>query len=306
ILADAKQRLSDDQVRFEDLLSDLENTRSQVEKEHEEAARYKAEAEKLQEELRAQREAIARRKDKILRRANENAEKILADAKAYADESIRELNRHGGNAREMEKARAGLREKLKKNEKYKKPAEAPEGAQEVIRRHPAADYTPGRHVRILSSGLEGDVTQAPDKKNRLKVQIGSMTMTVRADDVAMVENYKAPQVQQKRPKDRYEELLRKHRESAVHTGALRMEASQNVSSQINVIGMTVDEAIGELSKYLDSASLAGLREVRIVHGKGTGALRAGIWNWLDGLGYIRGYRIGKPGEGDAGVTIVSL
>ena len=306
ILADAKQRLSDDQVRFEDLLSDLENTRSQVEKEHEEAARYKAEAEKLQEELRAQREAIARRKDKILRRANENAEKILADAKAYADESIRELNRHGGNAREMEKARAGLREKLKKNEKYKKPAETPEGAQEVIRRHPAADYTPGRHVRILSSGLEGDVTQAPDKKNRLKVQIGSMTMTVRADDVAMVENYKAPQVQQKRPKDRYEELLRKHRESAVHTGALRMEASQNVSSQINVIGMTVDEAIGELSKYLDSASLAGLREVRIVHGKGTGALRAGIWNWLDGLGYIRGYRIGKPGEGDAGVTIVSL
>ncbi|MGI5989334.1 MAG: endonuclease MutS2 [Lachnospiraceae bacterium] len=304
ILDDAKRRLSDDQVRFEDLLSDLEKTRSQVEKEHEEAARYKAEAEKLQEELTKQREAIARRKDKILRRANENAEKILADAKAYADESIRELNRHGADVREMEKTRQGLREKLKKNEKYKKP-ETEESA-EQIRKHPASDYKPGVHVRVLSSGLEGDVTQAPDKKGRLKVLIGSMTMTVPVKEVAMVENYKAPQVQEKKPKDRYEELLRKHRESAVHTGALRMEASQNVPSEINVIGMTVDEAVSRLSKYLDSASLAGLREVRIVHGKGTGALRAGIWNWLDGLGYIRGYRIGKPGEGDAGVTIVSL
>ena len=304
ILDDAKKRLSDDQVRFEDLLSDLEKTRSQVEKEHEEAARYKAEAEQLQEELKSQREAIARRKDKILRRANENAEKILSDAKAYADESIRELNKHGGDAREMEKTRQNLRDKLKKNEKYRKP-DTPRDA-EQIRKHPVSDYRPGVHVRILTSGLEGDVTQAADKKGRLKVQIGSMTMTVPAGDVAMVEDYKAPQVQEKRPKDRYEELLRKHRESAVHTGALRMEASQNVSSEINVIGLTVDEAVSRLSKYLDSASLAGLREVRIVHGKGTGALRAGIWNWLDGLGYIRGYRIGKPGEGDAGVTIVSL
>ena len=291
IIHAAKEQISKEDESFEDVIADLEQSRVTIEKEQQEIAEYKERIRTLQEQLQKKNEKIDQAKDKILRDANEKARAILQEAKDVADETIRDFNKAGASAdiKELEKKRQKVRDKI--NEKNGKLAlgntqKKPVGQKTVDPKK----LKKGDSVKIISMNLKGIVNTLPDARGNLFVQCGIMRMQTNVNDLVPVkeETITAPALQR------------------TNTGKLKMSKSFSVSSEINLLGCTVDEAIAKLDKYLDDAYLAHLPSVRVVHGKGTGALRSAVQSHLKRLKYVKEYRLGEYGEGDAGVTIVTF
>ena len=291
IIHAAKEQISKEDESFEDVIADLEQSRVTIEKEQQEIAEYKERIRTLQEQLQKKNEKIDQAKDKILRDANEKARAILQEAKDVADETIRDFNKAGASAdiKELEKKRQKVRDKInEKNGKLalgntqKKPADQKTVDPKKLKK--------GDSVKIISMNLKGIVNTLPDARGNLFVQCGIMRMQTNVNDLVPVkeETITAPALQR------------------TNTGKLKMSKSFSVSSEINLLGCTVDEAIAKLDKYLDDAYLAHLPSVRVVHGKGTGALRSAVQSHLKRLKYVKEYRLCEYGEGDAGVTIVTF
>lgn len=299
IISAAKEQISEENESFEDLLTDLEQSRVTIENERNEIAVYKREIEQLKEQLKHKQEKIDQSKDRILREANEQARAILQEAKDTADETIRAFQKAGPNAsmQELEKARQKLRGKIsEKNDKLSLKASAPKPSGVKPNQLRLGDS-----VKIVSMGLKGTVSSLPDSKGNLFVQCGIMRSQTNIKDIVLIQ----------------EETITtpssKHTGGGAHTGSsartssstgkIKMSKSFSISPEINLLGKTVDEAISELDKYLDDAYLAHLPSVRIVHGKGTGALRSAVQSHLKRVKYVKSFQLGEYGEGDSGVTI---
>lgn len=291
IIKDASTRMDSDDVQFEDLLSDLEHSRITIEKERAEINEYKQEIHQLKEELKKKSERLDERKDKILRKANEEAAAILKDAKEYADQTIKTMNKHGMTVKELEKQRSAVRNKMnQKQEKLSLQTSHPK----AHKAHDISEFKAGMHVRVLSMNLIGTVTAAPNPKGEITVQMGSLTTKTKINNLEILEGYKDPDDTKKSPK------------GAGGSGKIKMAKAASISHEINLLGLTVDEAVAKLDKYLDDAYISRIPQVRIVHGKGTGALRNGVTAYLRGIPYIKSFRLGEIGEGDSGVTIVDF
>ena len=289
IIDEAKLHLTEQDESFEDLLTDLEASKKTLEKEQDEIAAYKRELERLKSEAAKKQAKLEEQRDRILREANEKAYAILADAKETADETIRNFHKFGKeniSAAEMEKERERLRKKMASTNSGTKLE-----TQKPRKTYKPSDFKRGESVRVLSMNLNGTVVSLPDNRGNVTVQMGILRSQVNISDLEIIEeaaSYTAKQM---------------HKTSK---GKMKMGKSLSVSPEINLLGKTVDEAVAELDKYLDDASLAHLSSVRVVHGKGTGALRNGIHTYLRRQKHVKSFRLGAFGEGDAGVTIVEL
>ena len=297
IISDARTRITSDQESFEDILSDLEQQRITAEKEQLEIASYKARIKELQDALAAKSEKLEASRERILREANEEARAILQEAKDVADETIRIYQKAGPGAsmKELEKTRQDLRGHINaRNEKLSaKKESAP--THKVLQ---ANQIKIGDTVKVVSMGTKGTVNTLPDKSGKLFVTCGIMRMQVQLSDLVLLQDQDTA--------SQYAGASSKKAKGGTSTGQLRMSKSFQISTEINLLGMTVDEALSELDKYLDDAYLAHLPSVRIVHGKGTGALRQAVQNHLRRCSYVSSYRLGEYGEGDAGVTIAEF
>lgn len=291
IIDDAKSRLSDKDVDFEDMLANLEASRITIEKEQLEIKKYKAEVENLKKKLTDKNEKLDARRDEILRKANEEAVQILKEAKDLADETIRNFNKYGqGQApmSKMEKERSKVRDKMNKSEKNLSMKK-----KEMINHKVPKKLRIGDSVKVLSMNLKGTVHTLPNAKGDLYVQMGILRSLVNINDLVLID-------------DESTSPIAKKYGGGSSSGKIKMSKSASVSTEINLIGMTVDEAIAHLDKYLDDAYIAHLPSVRIVHGKGTGALRSAVHAHLKRQKYVKSFRLGEAGEGDAGVTIAEF
>lgn len=290
IIEEARGNLSQKDEDFESLLADLENSRVTISKEQDEINHYKQEIEQLKSRLEQKQESLDASRERILREANEQAHKILRDAKEYADTTIKNFNKFGKagiDSRAMEQERTRLREKISGVEKKLviKPA-----ASKASKQLQAKDLHIGDSVKVLSMNLKGTVSTLPNAKGDLFVQMGIMRSQVNLRDLELI-----PDIETVNP-----------RTTRTGTGKIKMSKSASVSTEINLLGKTVDEALAELDKYLDDAYISHMPSVRVVHGKGTGALRKAVHNYLRKQKHVESYRLGEFGEGDAGVTIVTF
>ncbi len=290
IIDAAKGQISTEDKSFEDLLTDLEQSRVTIEKERLEIASYKEEIKSLKEKLQVKNEKIDNAKERILRQANEQAREILQEAKSVADETIRIYQKAGPGAslKDLEKTREKLRGEIgKKNDKLALKTNTSQKSGQVK----PDQLKIGDNVKILSMGLKGTVSTLPDHKGNLFVQCGIMRSQANIKDLVFLKEDSATPALSS---------------SKSHTSKVKMSKSLSISPEINLLGKTVDEALSALDKYLDDAYLAHLSTVRVVHGKGTGALRSAVQNHLKRIKYVKSYRLGEYGEGDAGVTIVTF
>lgn len=289
LIEDAKKHLSAKDISFEDIIAELEHSRVTLEKEQMEIQSYKEEIRKLRNELQKKQENIDQRKEKLLKDANDKAAAILLEAKDYADETIKNFHKFGKaniSIKDMEQQRSRLREKIDAAQSKSQSTTTAKPKKKVK----ADKLHIGDKVRVLSLNLEGTVSTLPNAKGDLFVQMGILRSQVNVRDLEFIgeaENLAASK-------------------SMSGSGKIRMSKSALISTEINLIGMTVDEAMGHLDKYLDDAYLAHVPSVRIVHGKGTGALRTAVQQHLKRCKYIKSYRLGTFGEGDAGVTIAEF
>ena len=289
IIDDAKTRLTEQDVSFEDLLTDLENSKRIIEKERDEIQAYKREVERLKTQTRQKQEKLDEQRDRILREANEKANAILREAKEMADETMknfRKFGKEGISAAEMERERERLRKKIK--DTAGKSALKPQKPKKAYK---PSDFKLGESVKVLSMNLTGTISSLPDSRGNATVQMGILRSQVHISDLEIIE-----EVNPYAPKN-----MRR-----TGSGKIKMSKSLSVSPEINLLGKTVDEAVAELDKYLDDALLSHLNTVRVVHGKGTGALRKGIHEYLRRQKHVKSYHLAEFGEGDAGVTIVEL
>lgn len=289
IIEDAKMRLSEQDISFEDLLTDLETSKRTIEKEQDEIQAHRREMERMKAQLRQKEERLEEQKEKILREANDKANAILREAKEVADETIKNFHRFGKeniSAADMERERDRLRKKIKDT------SSSPSlKTQKPKKEHKASDFKLGESVRVLSMNLTGTIRSLPDARGNVTVQMGILSSQVHISDLEIMEEQNPFSTSRKK-----------------HTGGgkIKMGKSLSVSPEINLLGRTVDEAVSELDKYLDDAILSHLNSVRVVHGKGTGALRKGIHEFLRRQKHVKSYHLAEYGEGDAGVTIVEL
>lgn len=289
IIEDAKKRLTEQDVSFEDMMTDLETSKRTIEKEREEIAAYKREIEALKMQTRQKQDKLDEQRERILREANEKANSILRDAKDVADETIKNFRKFGKeniSAADMEKERERLRKKIKDTS-----AASTIKAQKPKKAYKPSDFKLGESVKVLSMNLTGTISSKPDSRGNVTVQMGILRSQVNISDLEIIEdvNPYSPKAMKRTSK-----------------GKIKMSKSLSVSPEINLLGKTVDEAVSELDKYLDDALLSHLNSVRVVHGKGTGALRKGIHEYLRRQKHVKSYRLAEYGEGDAGVTIVEL
>ena len=292
IINDASRRLDSEDIKFEDLVTDLEQSRVTIEREREELNEYKAQIAQLKSELTKKTERLDERTDNIIRKANEEAARILKDAKEYADKTINAMNKHGMTVKELEKHRSAIREKM--NKRQEKLKIEPANNISEHKAHDISEFKVGMHVKVLTMNFIGTVSQIHKNKNQVTVLVGSLSTKMDIKNLAILKGYKDPAETSSKPK------------GAGGSGKIKMSKSSSVSSEINLLGYTVDEAIAVLDKYLDDAYIARIPQVRIVHGKGTGALRSGITSYLHGVPYIKEFRLGQIGEGAEGVTIVTF
>ena len=292
IIEEAKTHLTKQDEDFEDLLADLEQKRVTIEQERDQINSYKEEIRELKQRLESKQEKLDLSCDKILREANEQARNILQEAKDYADTTIRNFQKYGKaagvSAKDMEKERGKLREKMSTvDKKLSAKNAAPKKSHKQLT---AKDLHIGDSIKVLSLNLKGTVSTLPDAKGNLFVQMGILRSQVNIRDLEKLDDT----------------VITGGNFSKTGSGKIKMSKSASVSTEINLLGKTVDEAIMELDKYLDDAYIAHLPSVRIVHGKGTGALRKGVHNYLRRQKHVKSYRLGEFGEGDAGVTIVEF
>lgn len=288
LIEDAKTRITKENENFEDVIADLEQSRLTIEKEQAEINRYKEEAASLKKQLEEKQERLNRSRDRVLQEANQQAAAILKEAKDLADETIRNFHKYGKthmDASAMEKDREKIRKKMAKAQ-----SKSSIQKKEQINHNVPKKLRLGDSVKILSMNLKGTVHTLPDAKGNLFVQAGILRYQTNIRDLILVNDDATPAVHN----------------TKTGAGKLKMSKSLSVSPEINLIGKTVDEALMELDKYLDDAYLAHLKSVRIVHGKGTGALRNAVHGYLKKSKYIKNYHLAEFGEGDAGVTIAEF
>lgn len=288
IIEDAKSRMTEQDENFEDLISDLEASRITIENERLEAEQYKKEIEALKRKLEEKRERLDSQREKIIRQAHEDAHAILREAKEVADQTIKNFHKYGqgtASAKEMEQERSKLRGKMNDLEKNMTMKQ-----KEVSNHKIPKNLRIGDSVKVLSMNLKGTVHTLPNDKGDLYVQMGILRSLVNIKDLALIED--APAFGNKK--------------KSTGAGKLKMSKSASISTEINLIGKTTDEAVALLDKYLDDAYLAHMPSVRVVHGKGTGALRKAVHGHLKRLKYVDSFRLGEFGEGDSGVTVVTF
>ena len=290
IIEKAKEQISEQDESFEDVLTSLEESRVTIENERQEIQQYKTEIQSLKEKLEARQEKLEEQKERILRQANEEAHSILREAKEYADQTMKlfhKFQKDHVDTAAVERERQNLRKKMSKAESglVLKP-----GTKKPEKQLNPKDLRLGESVRVLSMNLNGTVSSHPDSKGYLFVQMGIIRSKVHISDLELVD----------------EPVITNTRLQKTGAGKIRMSKSATISPEINLLGKTVDEAVAELDKYLDDAYLAHLKSVRVVHGKGTGALRKGVHNYLRRQKHVDSFRLGEFGEGDAGVTIVEF
>ncbi len=287
IISEAQKLIGEQDQSFEDVISNLENDRIRIEREKEEIIALRKEADDLRNKLSQKQEKLDASREKMLAEAREKAAEILKEAKEYADESIRRINKlgTGSGLREMEQERSALREKIGENDDARsvkrKEKTAPEGKTRELRE--------GDTVLVLSLNLKGKIVSSPNAKGDVTVAMGAMRSTINVKDLELAEPDHVP-----------EEKKKVIGSNIGYTKAL------TVSTELNLIGKRVDEALPELDKYLDDAYLGHLEKVNIIHGRGTGALRDAVHNHLRKTKYVKSYRLGEFGEGDRGVTIVEF
>ncbi len=284
IIEDAKSQIDSNTIDFEALIADLENSKSMIEKEKAEIEALKTETETLRNQLKEKQESLSKQRAELLHDAREEARDIIQEAKDYADEAIRKYNKlgkHAGNNQQMELERGKLGKRVKQLD-----SQLSGNKKKRTGTHRIEDFKIGDAVHVISMNLDGTVTSLPNAKGYAQVQMGILNSKVHISDLEIVQ---APKESKKY--------------SGGHTAIMK---SAHIKPEINLLGMTVDEAISELDKYLDDAALAHLNQVRIIHGKGTGALRKGVQEYLKKQPYVKSFRAGEFGEGDMGVTIVEL
>ncbi|MCI9140326.1 endonuclease MutS2 [bacterium 1XD42-8] len=289
IISDAKSRINEQDISFEDLLTDLENNRITLEKEKEEVRIYKEEIVNLKKQLEKKQKTLEESKKKILWETKEKSRELLQEAKDYADEVIRNFQKYENSSpsmKQMEKERQKIREKIEKNNH---PLISKQKT-DVHKQLKPSDLHLGDAVKVLSLGVNGTVTSLPDNKGNLYVQCGILRSQVSLKDLILID----------------EPVITGPGVTKTTSSQMKISKSSYVSTEINLLGCTVDEALSRLDKYLDDAYLAHLTNVRIVHGKGTGALRNAIHGYLKRTKHVKSYRLGEFGEGDAGVTIVEF
>ncbi len=289
IIEDAKERVSSDAQNFEDVLSDLEASRIKLEQEHKTISENRKEISLLKKELREKTEKLEQSREKILQNANQEASRILAEAKNVADDTIRKYTKWAKSDRhiqEMEKERAELRNRMNKhqNQSGSKPQKTKKKSLK------ASDLMIGSNVHILTLNADGTVSTLPNEKGDLFVQAGLLRTQVNIKDLELL------------PEEKPKQTEKRHSGS----GKIRIDKAASVHQEVNLIGMTVDEAMPVLNKYLDDAYLAHMTQVTVIHGRGTGALRKAVHQQLARLKYVKSYRLGEFGEGDMGVTIVTF
>lgn len=290
IIDDAKARLSEQDVSFEDLLGDLEASKRTIEKERLEIEAAKREIEALKSQAKQKQEKLDTQKERILREANEKANAILREAKEVADETIKNFRKFGKeniSAAEMEKERERLRKKIQDTS-----AKSTITAKKPTKVHKPSDFKLGESVKVLSMNLTGTISSLPDSRGNVTVQMGILRSQVNISDLEIIEDVNP--------------YAKKTMKRAGGGSGIKMSKSMSVRPEINLLGKTVDEAVAELDKYLDDALLSHLSTVRVVHGKGTGALRKGIHEYLRRQKHVKSFHLAEFGEGDAGVTIVEL
>ena len=298
IIEDAKQRLDSEDVRFEDLIASLEEDRKQIEKAREEAEKSRAEADALRKRFEERQAKFDAQRERLLQKANEEAQSVLQEAKDYVDQTIRRVNKRAagsGFSKELEADRTELRGRL--NEVGGKLAAKPAAPK---KKAPAPrQLRVGDGVRVLTLNLNGTVSTLPNAKGDLYVQMGILRSLVNIKDIELLDEASVTG-------DGVSAATGKSKTPRSNTSSIKMSKSSYVSPEINLIGKTVDEALPELDKYLDDAYLAHLPQVRVVHGRGTGALRKGVHQHLRRLDYVKSFRLGEFGEGDTGVTLVEF
>lgn len=288
MIDEAKKFIDVNDQSFEDLIADLETSRSTIEKERLEIEQYKAEVAGLKQKLETKQDNLSKQKERILREANEQARKILQDAKDYADQTIRDMNKLAagktGNMKELEKKRSAVRDKLSKAD------ERLAMKKDQAKKNRPEDFHPGDSVRVLSMNIKGTITGKPNSKGQVAVQMGILKSMVSLTDLELLD----------------EEVIKAPTLKKTGAGKIKMSKSASISTSLNIIGKTVDEAMPELDKYLDDAYLTHLNQVTIIHGRGTGKLRTAVHNKLKKCRYVKSYRLGTFGEGETGVTIVDF
>lgn len=290
IIEKAKEQISEQDESFEDVLSSLESSRVTIENERHQIEQYKKEIAALKAEMETKQEKLNDQRDRILRQANEEAHMVLREAKEYADQTMKMFHKFQKDHVDLsavEKERQNLRKKMNKAEKGMSQKAA---AQKPKKELTAKDISLGDAVKVLSMNLKGTISSRPDAKGFLFVQMGIIRSKVHISDLELIDETEITTPTMQR----------------TGAGKIRMSKSANVSTEINLLGKTVDEAVAELDKYLDDAYIAHLKTVRVVHGKGTGALRKGVHNYLKRQKHVDSFRLGEFGEGDAGVTIVEF
>lgn len=315
IIEDAKNHLEAKDESFEDLLTSLENSRVTIEKEQEEIRSYKEEIAQLKSRLTRKEEHLDERKDKMIRNAAEEAQRILREAKETADQTIRQINKlaaDSGVNKELEAQRTKLREQLKKTDD--KLAVKAKGPSQPVS---AKKLKIGDGVKVLSMNLKGTVSSLPDSTGNLFVQMGILRSKVNIRDIELIReddisatlgdgssrSYGAVSgTGTSKSKKTFSQAKGSHSGS----GQIKMSKSFSVSPEVNLIGMTTDEAVPAMEKYLDDAYLAHLPSVHVVHGRGTGALKTACHKRLKQLKYVKDFRLGEFGEGGTGVTIVTF
>ena len=288
IIEDARGRIGEEDLHFEDLIADLEDTRRLAEREKLEIEQYKEEVERLKARARESTKGIEKGKDKILNRAREEAARILAEAKETADEIIKEIKKKesgGSGSLEAEQLRTKLRKKLEENQSVLG-AQTVKGPSQTIS---LKNLALGDKVRLLNMhGVVGTVTELPDKSGMFTVSAGILRTKVSAKEVEFIQHKEKEAPTRNQGK----------------TAGLGRAKAMGISPEINLIGKMTADALPELNKYLDDAFLAKLPQVRIVHGRGTGALRKMVHECAKKNKHIESFRLGEYGEGSDGVTIV--
>ena len=290
IIDKAKEQISEQDESFEDVLTSLEQSRVTIENERAEIARYKEQVEELKKSLQEKEEKLDERKERILREANEQAHAILRDTKEYADQTMKlfhKFQKDHIDTASVEKERQNLKKRMSKAENGMSSRQQKQKPKKQLK---PSDLSLGDTVKVLSLNLKGTVSSHPDSRGYLFVQMGIIRSKVHISDLELVD----------------EPVITTPSMQRTGAGKIRMSKAASISTEINLLGKTVDEAVAELDKYLDDAYIAHMKSVRIVHGKGTGALRKGVHNYLKRQKHVASFRLGEFGEGDAGVTIVEF
>jgi DNA mismatch repair protein MutS2 len=322
IIDDAKAQISEQDASFEDVLSSLEQRRIELDEQNRELEKQREALREERREFQAEQEKAGRSKDKIIRDANEEAHRILQEAKDYADQTIhdfRKMGKQAGGMDAMERKRTELRKKMEKSGA----SSQVRPAQRSGRKPKAGELKPGEAVKVLSLNLKGIVASKPDAKGNLFVRMGIMRSKVNIDDLELINE---PDILEEGAsgKGAFNTPISRYRADGTDRGAnrshsgnsrvrkgssgsgVRMEKALNAETEINLLGMRVDEACAALDKFIDDAVIAHIDTVRIIHGKGTGKLREGVHAYLRSNRSVKSFHLAEYGQGDAGVTIAEL